>query len=350
MRSLGNPAEHAALGLGGPLAALALTLVLGTLGYMLIEGWAWDDALYMVVTTVTTVGFGELHPLSRLGRWFTIGLIVVGVGSLLYAFSILAGYVFEGHLTQRWQRRRMDSQIAQLDNHFILCGYGRVGRQVAADLKRERAPFVIIDVNPVSLQEAADEGLLVVFGNATDDQVLRNAGILRARALIAAVADDANNIFVTLSARSLNAKLPIVARANFQDAVHKLRLAGATRVVSPYVMAGQQMAMLAIRPSAVDFVETLLRGTRGGDLLLEDVQLSSGAALVGVAMPDLRHQFASQATVLAVRRDGRLLAPPPEDLRLQAGDVIVVAGTDGQLRQFEQACSGRPAPAPTASD
>jgi voltage-gated potassium channel len=211
---------------------------------MLIEGWTWDDALYMVITTVAPVGFGEVHPLSRLGRWFTIALILLGVGSLFYAFSAFLSYVFEGHLGRHLESRRMESRVQSVSNHFVLCGYGRVGRQVAQELQREGIGVVVIDVNQESLGDAVHDGHMVVHGNAADDDVLRAAGIERSRGLIAAVAEDADNIFVTLSAHALRPDLAIVARANHLDAVRKLQLAGADHVVSPYTMAGQQMAIL----------------------------------------------------------------------------------------------------------
>ena len=322
---------------GAPLLLFGATLLVGTLGYVLIEGWSLEEAAYMAVTTVATVGFGEIHPLSSRGRLFTIALILVGVGAIFYAFGSAMTFIFEGHLTQRWGRRRMENRIKQVSNHFILCGYGRVGRQVARELTREGAALVVIDVNQASLEAAANEGLLVVYGNAADDTILRAAGIERASGLIAAVADDAENIFVTLSARALRPDLPIVARSNYDDTANKLRRAGATRVVSPYAMAGQQMAMLAVRPSAVDFVETLLRGP-DGELLLEDIQVAEGSQLVGTSIAEVRSRFASGATLLALRREGRMLAPPPVDVTVRAGDVIVVAGTDHQLRLVEQAC------------
>ena len=325
--------------LGGPLLALATTLLVGTLGYVLIEGWSLADAAYMTVTTVATVGYGELHPLSHAGRLFTIALILLGVGSIFYAFGAVMTFVFEGHLTRSWGLRRMERRVQQLSGHHILCGYGRVGRQIARDLRRERVPFVVIDVNQSSLDQAAAEGLTIVYGNASEDEVLVKAGIERAAGLIAAIADDADNIFVTLSARTLRPDLTIVARANYDDAVHKLRRAGATHVVSPYAMAGQQMALLAVRPAAVDFVETLLRGA-GGDFLLEDLRIAETSELVGISVTAARRQFASGATLLALRRDGRMLAPPPVDTTLRADDIIVVAGTDGQLRLVDRACGG----------
>jgi len=256
----------------------------------------------VIVTTVSTVGFGEVHPLSRAGRFFTMGLILFGVGALFYAFGSLTAFVFEGHLTHRWERRRMETRVERLSNHFVLCGYGRVGRQIARELKREGASFVVIDVNQASLDVAIADHHLVVKGNATDDEVLNRAGIDRARALITAIAEDAENIFVPLSARAMRPDLPIVARANYEDTIAKLSPAGATRVVSPYTMAGQQMAMLAVRPGAVDFVETLLRGS-GGDLLLEDVEVAKSSQLCGVSIAQLRGQLTEELAPLAALRE-----------------------------------------------
>lgn len=322
----------------GPLLALIAILLAGTLGYTLIEGWTVADALYMTVITISTVGYREVHPLSGPGMVFTGLLLLSGVGLLFYSFTSVAGYIFEGQLTQRWERRRMERRVGRLERHYILCGYGRVGRQIARDLRRDGAPIVVIDVNQPSLDQAAADGLPIVYGNATEDEVLREAGIERARGLITAIADDADNIFVTLSARALRPDLPIVARANYDDVVHKLRRAGANQIVSPYAMAGQQMALLAVRPSVVNFVETLLHGA-GGDLLLEDLQIAEGAALIGMTVAAARARFADAATLLALQRDGRMLAPPPADLTLQAGDVIAVIGTGAQLRAVEEACA-----------
>ena len=323
----------------GPLLALGLTLLVGTTGYVIIEGWAWDDALYMVVTTVATVGFGEVHPLSPAGRLFTMLLIFIGVGSLFYAFGSIMSYVFEGHLVRQLEVRRMESRVQRITDHFVLCGYGRVGRQVAQELLREGIALVIIDVNQESLDDASRDGHLVVHGNAADDDVLREAGLTRARGLVAAVAEDADNIFVTLSAHALRPELPIVARANRQDAVRKLHLAGASHVVSPYIMAGRQMAMLAVRPTAVDFVETLLRGA-GGDLLLEDIVVAPDSPLVDASVAEVRSRFVGTAVLLAIRRGNRVLAPLSDDQVVGAGDALAVTGTEVQLRSVEALCIG----------
>ena len=326
--------------LAAPILALSAALAAGTLGYVLIEGWSVADAIFMVVTTVTTVGYGEVHPLSGWGRVLTISLILVGVGCITYFFGVVMALVFEGQLNQKLERRRMERHIEQISDHFIICGYGRVGRQIAFELRRERRPFAVIDVNQLSLELASEDGLLGEPGNATEDAVLNHAGIMRARALITAVASDADNIFVTLSARSLRPDLPIVARANFDDAAGKLRRAGATQVVSPYAMAGRQMARLAVRPSTVDFVETLLQGV-DADLLLEDIRVAEGSRLVGVSTLEALRQFAGGAVLLAVQRDGRTTAPAPVDFVLQAGDVLAAVGTETQLHTLELACEGK---------
>jgi voltage-gated potassium channel len=323
----------------GPLAVLTLTVVAGTIGYLLIEGWSVGDALFMVVISITTVGYGEVHPLSAAGRWFTSGLILVGFGGISYALSVIVGMAVDANLSRHWERRRMERRMERLTDHYIVCGYGRVGRQIAEELQRDRQTIVVLDVLESSLERAANAGHLVVFGNATEDDVLRRGGIDRARGLITAVDSDADNIFVTLSARALCPDLPIVARANHDDAVPKLRRAGATQVVSPYAMAGLQMARLALRPSTVDFVETLFRGAEG-DLLVEDVRVEAGAPLVGVPLADARQRFAEGVTLLAVQREDRMLAPPPGDLVLQRGDVIAAVGREAPLRALEQACAG----------
>jgi voltage-gated potassium channel len=206
-------------------------------------------------------------------------------------------------------------------------------------LLRECIALVIIDVNQDSLHEASRDGHLVVHGDAADDDVLREAGLERARGLVAAVAEDADNIFVTLSAHALRPELAIVARANTQDAVRKLHLAGASHVVSPYTMAGRQMAMLAVRPTAVDFVETLLRGA-GDDLLLEDIVVAPNSSLVGGLVGEVRQRFLGTATLLAIKRGNRVLAPLADDLVVGAGDALAVTGTETQLRSVEALCIG----------
>ena len=314
---------------------LGLLLIVGPLGYVLIEGWSVFDAIYMTVTTLATVGFGEVHPLSTAGRTFTIGLIILGVGGVLYTLSAMMQYLFEGHLGRTWEQRRMQNRIDRLRDHYILCGYGRVGRQVALDFQESGVEFVLIDVNQASLDLASSEGYLCVRGDAASDETLRRAGIERARGLVTCVNDDAQNIFVTLSARALRSDLFIVARSNNDDAAPKLERAGADRVVSPYSIGGRQMAMLAVRPGAVEFVETVLHRA-DVELLLEDVAIAERSPLVGRTVGDLS-QVAPGVTVLAIRRKDGLLTQPPPETDIQPGDDLVAIGTPTQLQALEGA-------------
>jgi voltage-gated potassium channel len=317
-----------------PAIVIAAVVLTGTLGYMLIEGWGVLDSLYMTVTTIATVGFGETHPLSPRGRLFTIGLIVLGVGGALYLLTAMMQYVFEGHLGRNLERRRMQQRIEDLRDHFILCGFGRVGRQVARDFRLAKQPFVIIDVNQASVDEAADEGYPCVRGDAAADDTLRRAGIERARGLVTCVDSDADNVFVTLSARALRAELFIVARSNTEDAAPKLHRAGADRVVSPYSIGGRQMAMLATRPAAVEFVDRVL-SRADVDLLLEDFAVREGSPLVGRTVREVGQTIAPGVLILAIRRRDKLVTQPSDDTAVAVGDELVAFGTSAQLRALE---------------
>jgi len=317
-----------------PLLAVAVVVVLGVAGYMLIEGWGFFDALYMVITTITTVGYSEIRPLSPAGRTFTILLIIMGVGTMLYTLSTIVHYAVQGEIRREVGRRRMQARIERLHDHVVLCGYGRVGRQIAAEFRRENVPYVVVDVNEASLATASEDGCLWVPGNAASDEVLLAAGVKRARGLITAVDSDVDNVYVTLSARGLNPNLFIVARASRDDAEPKLRRAGADRVISPYQIGGRRMAMLALRPVAIDFVDTVMHDP-SIDLLLEELEVRPESPMVGKSLEAARGAEAAGAVVLAVKRGTRLLPNPPGDLVVQAGDKLVVMGTTSDLRAIE---------------
>ncbi|MCC7106817.1 MAG: potassium channel protein [Chloroflexi bacterium] len=321
--------------LARPVLLLVILLVVGSAGYVLIEGYPLLDAVFMTVTTLATVGYGEIHPLGPGGRLFTTVLILVGVGSALFTLTELVRFVYEGQLGQALWRRRMDRHLKELSDHFILCGYGRVGRQIAADLEQSSVPFVVVDRDPVGLRLATERGLMVVEGDAGSDDVLRMAGVERARGLVTAVAEDADNIYVTLSARALNGGLRIVARANADESISKLQRAGADQVVSPYSIGGRRMAMLALRPLSVEFVDAVVHGETG-DLLLEDMELLPGSRLVGRSIDDVQTVLAPGVSVLALKRDAAILARPPGETSLLPGDELVVIGTQDQLGLLER--------------
>jgi voltage-gated potassium channel len=314
-------------------ASLIAVVALGTIGYAALEGWPAFDAFYMTITTITTIGGGEPRPLDLAGKWWTILVVVFGFGVLTYTVLQLVGYVLEGQLGEEVEVRRMRRRVGRMRDHFILCGFGRVGREIAEAFTAERIAFVVVDLNQSSLQTAAAGGFTVVHGNASDVGTLRAAGVERARGLITAVDSDADNIYVTLSARTLKPDLFIVSRANNADAEQKLRLAGANRVISPYTIGGRRMASLAMRPAAVDFVDTVL-SANNGQLLLEDFTIHAGSPWIGRTLGDFVPAGA-EAIVLAIKHGGAMAFRPTDATVLDAGDEIVVAGPPQSIRLLE---------------
>ncbi len=319
------------------LAAIVAVVLIGTIGYVLIEGWSLLDSLYMTVTTIFTVGFNEVHPLSRAGSVFTILLIFGGVGTILYGLGTMVEFVIGGQLTGVFRRRAVKRQVGRMEGHYIICGYGRVGETVARQFVGSGAKFVIVDNDPDSLSRAEAEGYLVVRGDAAADDVLENAGITRAKGLIAAVGSDAGNIFVTLSARVLNPGLLIVARASSDDTQSKLERAGADHVVSPYGIGGKRMATLMLKPLVSDYLEVV---TGGGELefRLEEFELSNPCCAIGQSIRDLRIRERTGATILAVRRthSGVFDTNPSPELTLDPGDKIIAIGTPPEITKLEE--------------
>lgn len=304
-------------------------LILGTGGYMLIEHLSFVDALYTTVDMIATVG-SVPHPLSQVGRLFTILILVLGVGSLLYTFGVGMEFMIEGYLNKAIRRRFMDKKIDALRNHYIVCGYGRVGSRIAADFWTRQVPFVIIDEKEALIQQCIAKGYLVVQGDATGDEVLIDAGIQRARGLLAATDNDANNIYITLSARHLNQKLFIVARANRDETEEKLKLAGADRVLSPYTIGGHRMASLALQPTVVEFLDAV---TRAGniELAVQEVILSPTSALIGKTMAAAQNAMEDGTMIVALKKEGKLLTGTRTQISIEAGDAIIVVGAPEQL-------------------
>jgi voltage-gated potassium channel len=303
------------------IVLLFAVVAVGTGGYMGIEGWTPFDSLYMTITTITTVGGGEPAPLSFAGRCWTIVLA-------------LGEYVLEGQLGSDVGKRRMQARVRALSEHFVLCGYGRVGREIAREFTAEKVRFVVIDLNADSLAAATRAGYLTVAGNAADIEVLREAGIDRARGLITATDVDADNVFVTLSARVLRPDIFIVARGNQAGSHATLQLAGANRIISPYDIGGKRMASLAMRPTAVDFIDTILEAGNT-DLLLEDLTIPPESRWAGKTLAALIGP-ANEAMVLALKRDNIMTFRPPSETTLEIGDEIVAAGPRDSIRALEE--------------
>ena len=313
-----------------PALLTVLVLAYGVAGYMLIEDWSFVDALYMTLLALTTVGFKEVHPLDTSGRLFTISVLILGVSLVLLTLSLAARAVAEGGLGSS-RRRRMQKRIEALENHFIVCAYGRVGRAIAREFEAEGVPYVVIDRDEEKEEELIQDGALYILGDATEEALLKSAGLERARGLVSAVDSDAENIFITLVARSLNPDIYIVARASEANAAERLYRAGANRVVSPFITSGRHMAHVALRPRVVDFIE--LASHQTPSMRLEELQVEKGSNLVGKTLADVR----GATTPLAVQRaDGRVIPNPAEDLELQEGDLLVLLGAREALRPLEE--------------
>jgi voltage-gated potassium channel len=312
------------------LILLGVVIVVGVTGYMLINGWDLLDSFYMVIITISTVGYTEVHPQGTPGRIFTSGLIVVGVATMLYGFGVFAETLADNAFGRYRRERQLQSDLRRLRDHFIICGYGRIGTQVVAEFEEHRVPYVVIDQTEEAIERIRAEGRLHIEGDASKEDVLKQAGIERARGLISAVDSDERAVYIVLAARAFNPNLYIVARAGRRDSIRRLELAGATRTISPYVMAGHRMAELAIRPAMVDVLDTLHHAEAG--IGVEEMVVNPGSAAAGKTLEEGGLLAPDAARVLAVRRsDGALDVNPNGNLRLDEGDLVIALGTEDQL-------------------
>lgn len=320
------------------LAILALGLVIsvGVLGYTFIEGWNFLDALYMTITTVSTVGFREMRPLSDRGRLFTIALIIGGVGTMFYTFSSFMSFMIEGELLKILGRRKVEAAIKKLKNHYIVCGFGRIGSLICKELAKKPVPFVVIENKPDLKERLEQEGYLYITGDATLDETLLEAGILRARGIVSVLPSDADNVFITLTARGLKPELVIVARAGEEEkSEQKLLRAGADKVVSPYVIGGTRMAHAILKPAVVDFIEI---ATAGGnvELAMEEITVGRNSSLEGKSIAESGVRQTLGVIIVAVKRaSGRMEFNPPPDLKMETNDKLIVLGDTNQLRRLE---------------
>ncbi len=321
------------------LLLFATVLLGGTFGYVFVEGWSAWDAFYMTVITVTTVGYREIHPMSRAGEALTVALLIGGVGTVFYAVTLFVANLVESGLSHRWEERRRARMIDQLANHFIVCGYGRIGRVIVEELRRQRMPFVVIERDPDVVHAVIEGGDLAVAADASSEDVLRRVHIDRARGLIAAVGTDAENVYTVLTARLLRRDLFIVSRAESDDAMSKLKQAGANRVIAPYRIGGQHIAQTALRPAVVDFVQ-LATSSTSLELAMEQVTVSAGAPMEGHGLLDANVRQRFGVIVVAVQRGDHTEFNPSPERRLQAGDGLLVLGAPESLKRFNLEVEG----------
>ena len=309
---------------------LAIVLVTGVTGYALIDRWDLLDSFYMTIITISTVGYTEVHPQSTAGRLFTSALIVVGVGTMLFGFGVFAEALTENNFGIYRRQRQLERRLNQLRNHFIICGYGRIGTQIAIEFDEHKVPYAVVEQTPEALERLHNEDRLHIEGDASSEEILKQAGIERARGLISAVDSDERSVYITLAARALNPALYIISRAGRPDSARRLELAGANRVISPYRMAGHRMAELAVHPALVDVLDTLHHG--GSEIGVEEILVGQSMAALGKTLDEVGLLDPSGAKVLALRRrDGTLHANPGGDLRLEEGDLVIALGTESQL-------------------
>jgi len=321
--------------------ALGIITTVGVLGYVLFESWSFMDALYMTVITVTTVGYREVHELDTTGQLWTMALLITGVGTLFYAAVSFVELAVEGAVQGYFERRRMRARINKLKGHYVLCGYGRVGRQVAEEFTLADVPFVVIEQEPEKVEECLRNGHPTILGEASDDTTLEEAGIRRARGLVAAVDSDADNVFVVLSARKINPNLHIAARASSDESAAKLEIAGADRTLSPYAVGGRRLAALATQPLIVDFLDIVTRGEEGLEFRLEEFGVPKESPLANQTIGQLQIGEKTGAMILALRSpEGKFDTTPSAQDKIHPGDTLIVLGTSGQITRLQQLMRG----------
>lgn len=314
---------------------ICLVILFGTTGYIVIEEWGFWDSFYMTVITLTTVGYREIHELSLQGQIFTVILLIGGVGTVLYALSAGAKMLLEGELQEIYGRKRVEKKLSELNGHFIVCGYGRMGKVITRELEHEKLAFVVIEKNDVILDADQKEEFIIVQGDATNDDLLKRVGIEKAQCLISVLPTDAENLYVVLSARGLNPKLLIVARAGEEGSEQKLLRAGADRVVSPYHIGGLRIAHAVLKPAVVDFIEF---ATKSGniDLQIEEINVQENSALAGHNLDQCGIGRELGIIIVAIKQsNGEMKFNPTFRTVIDPGDTLIAVGETSKLKILE---------------
>ncbi|MEO8596740.1 MAG: potassium channel protein [Candidatus Solibacter sp.] len=320
--------------------AILTTLAIGTTGFTVIAGYPVFDAFYMSLTTMTTVGYGEIHPLNHAARVFNSFLIVFGVTTIFIAIGAMTQTIIELEFGDAIGKRRNKRMIENLKDHYIICGFGRVGRGAASELQHAGVPFVVVDIDPERVERAMLAGMLAVAADSTHDQTLRHVGIERARGLVAALATDADNLFVLLSAKGLNPKIYVSTRAAEEGAEHKMRRAGADAVFAPYSLTGHRLAQSLLRPHVVQFLDFTTNDI-GEDITIEQVRVANHSEMVSRTIKDMQLRKEVGVIVMAIRKEsGEMIFNPPAETAVQGGDYLIVMGRPTNLRALEHLLAG----------
>ena len=322
------------------IAALVTVIAFGTLGYAMIEDWQAFDALYMTIITLATVGFREVHELSPEGKVFTIVLIISGTGIIAYTLSSLIQFTLEGQLRKILGRKKLESRIGKLRDHYIICGYGRIGHLICREFQSRPTPFVVVEQNPNHIERLEREGYMYVEGDATDDETLQAAGIEHAKGLITAVTSDTDNVYITLTARGLNPKLFILARAGEEGAEKKLMRAGASKVISPYTIGASRMAQAILRPSVVDFIE-LATASEHLALQIEEIRIAADSVLAGKNLINSGIRQSMGIIIVGIKEsDGKMTFNPPPEKNIEPNSVLIILGERPAISKLEKIARG----------
>lgn len=317
---------------------LLFILALGTLGYRMIEGWGIIDSFYTTVTTISTVGYGDFAPVTWQGRLFTVFLVLIGVGTMLYAVSMLAEVMVEDRLKKILGRGSMENRIEGMKHHYIICGFGRMGSLICREMAEEKAPFVIIEKSPEVLERIVDEDYIYLRGDATDDKSLLRAGVKRAKGVVCVLSSDAENLYVILTAKELNPDAYILSRCEEEASEHRLLRAGADRVISPYTMGGMRMAMAILKPAMMDFIEITTR-RQSLELRMEELAVSDASIVIGRSLEAAEIRKSYGLIIVAVKKDsGKMIFNPPAGYVIEKGDRLIALGEDEDVNRFAKIC------------
>jgi voltage-gated potassium channel len=313
---------------------LLLLVSAGTAGFVIIEHWRFLDALYMTIITLGTVGFKEVHDLSDIGKVFTICLIVVGVSVLGYIVGSLAQIMFEGQIQRVIGRKKVEKKIDALHDHYIICGFGRIGSLICREFFSNKLPFVVVEKGPESIEKLDEEGYLHMKGDATQDETLLKAGIKRAKGLITVVTSDSENVYITLTARGLNPDLFILARSSENGSDIKLKRAGASKVISPYVIGGTRMAQSILRPNVVDFIE-IATGSDHLDLQMEEIAIPAHSVFAGETLISSGFRKETGVIIIGIKKShGKMVFNPHSQAKIEAGDTLIVLGEPASIAKL----------------